>query len=684
MHALKTHFAAQIGRYKHLAKKVNRLLKDGSFQLLTRNEQRSLLARLKARLKRIGHLMPSGQLKGALAGIALLMGTAFNSLEAQSFAPGVASPFGIDPGTTYGYQTFADIDGDGDLDLLLNGYDYNSSSPAFIVYENTGTAQAPVFAADNFTVNPFGTLPSYGSQPILKDFDNDGDLDLMSGYLNGGGFVYQENIGTATAPNYDIQEINPFGLTNSPNVEFATGADMDGDGDIDVFGGGLYGNLNYFENVGTPESPAFAAPQANPFGIITGALIISAPHLCDLDGDGDQDILAFNYNYYFPNEIIFLENTGTNTAPSFAAAVSEPFGITQNGFDVAFPSCADIDADGDPDVFINDYYGSSILFYENLTIDVAYPPTSADNVIDMDEDGTYIFQQDDFSFSDGDIADQLQAVQITSLPTSGQLKIGSAAVNVNDVVQVANLANLNYKPASNEFGDNYDSFSFKVFDGTQYSTDANTLTFNVAPVNDAPASQDAEVNASNDFEFVFETADFPYTDVEGDAFAAVKITSLPDKGSLKLNGSAVTVNQNIAAADLSTLSFSTTADETGTPYTSFQFQVSDGSAFGASATMRINMQETSGTADGKLQVQLTLSPNPVESILNIKAVASHSIFNPTIQLMDANGRILLSKSVENATQNLDYQVDVKAFPAGIYLVKIESNGVVNTVRFIKS
>lgn len=685
MHAFKPHFSAQLGKYRHLAKKVSRLLKDGSFQLLTKHEQRLLLAKLKARLKRIGHLMPSPQLKGAFAGIALLMGTAAGTVQAQNFAPGVNSPFGILPSmTALGYQAFADIDGDGDLDLLLNTYDYGAGSYSFYFFENTGTAQSPAFSSDNSLVNPYGLQPGYLSQPMLIDLDNDGDLDLISGSLYGGGFIYQENIGSATAPNYAAQVTDPFGLSNSQNFDFATAADLDGDGDLDILGGGFYGSLNFFENIGTPESPSFAAPQADPFGIATEGLLITIPHLCDMDNDGDLDILAFNFNYYFPSQMVFLENTGTATAPTFAPAVTDPFGITTNGAYVAFPSCADIDADGDQDVFINDYNGTGIVFYENLNIDLAYPPTSADNVVNMDEDGTYIFGQDDFPFSDNDLTDQLQAIQIVSLPSSGQLKLGSTAVNMNDVIGVANLANLNYKPAQNESGNNYTSFGFKVYDGTLYSVDANTISFNVAPVNDAPTSQDAEVTASNDFDFIFEAADFPYSDVENDAIAAVKITSLPDKGTLKFNGNAVVLNQSIPIANIGNLTYRSLAGETGVPYTNFQFQVSDGSAFSTNTVMRINVAETLATSDNKLEVQLSLSPNPVENVLNIKATASQNMDNPTIQVLDVNGQMIQVINISAASQSFDYQLDVSTLSAGVYLVRIESNGTIGTMRFVKS
>ncbi|MCF8244000.1 MAG: T9SS type A sorting domain-containing protein [Saprospiraceae bacterium] len=365
MKAIHLPFSAQLGRYKHLAKKVNRLLKEGTFQLLSLKEQRSLLTKLRDRLKRIGQLIPQTQLKGALAGVALLLGTA-SGLQGQTFAPGVTSPFGIAPGSTYGFQSFADIDGDGDLDLLVNAYDSISYQNNMVFFENLGTAQNPIFSADNFQVNPYGIESGYLTQPILADFDNDGDLDLIAGIQYGGGFQFQENIGTATAPNYSAPQTNPFGLTASYNLDSATAADLDGDGDIDILSGGFYGVLNFFENVGTPESPAFAAPQANPFGIVANGLL-AIPHLGDFDSDGDFDLLAMNYDYTAGGTISYAKNSGTTTSPNFDIAVNNPFGITSNGLTVPIPCSADIDGDGDLDVFINDYYGTVIHFYENLT-----------------------------------------------------------------------------------------------------------------------------------------------------------------------------------------------------------------------------------------------------------------------------------------------------------------------------
>jgi uncharacterized repeat protein (TIGR01451 family) len=116
-----------------------------------------------------------------------------------------------------------------------------------------------------------------------------------------------------------------------------------------------------------------------------------------------------------------------------------------------------------------------------------------------------------------------------------------------------------------------------VSDGT--ATAVRSFNLTVDSVNDPPTSSNSTVTTNEDVAYVFSTADFPFTDVDtGNTLNQVQITTLPAAGTLTLNGTAVTANQLISAADLGggLLTFAPADNTSGEPYTTFEFKVSDG------------------------------------------------------------------------------------------------------------
>src|SRR5690606_9829247 len=81
--------------------------------------------------------------------------------------------------------------------------------------------------------------------------------------------------------------------------------------------------------------------------------------------------------------------------------------------------------------------------------------------------------------------------------------------------------------------------SYVVTDGTDTRT--STLDIDVLPVNDAPATQDASGHVVEGGVYTFSDSDFVFTDtVEGHGHVSVVINTLPQGGTLQLDGNPVT------------------------------------------------------------------------------------------------------------------------------------------------
>jgi Ca2+-binding RTX toxin-like protein len=292
------------------------------------------------------------------AGAAAIQPTSFSEVT------GLANPFnGVDVGVDSA-PTFADLDGDGDLDAVIGEED-----GVLNYYRNTGTALAPVFVVQTGAANPFNGVDvgSY-STPSFADLDGDGDLDAVIGE-DDGTLNYYRNTGTALAPVFTVQTgaANPFNGVDVGVASTLSFADLDGDGDLDALIGELDGTLRYYRNTGTALAPVFTEQTgaANPFnGVNVG--FASAPSFADLDGDGDLDALIGEgdgvLNYY--------RNTGTALAPVFTeqTGAANPF----NGVDVGLystPTFADLDGDGDLDALIGEEDG--VLNYVRNTTPTA-------------------------------------------------------------------------------------------------------------------------------------------------------------------------------------------------------------------------------------------------------------------------------------------------------------------------
>ncbi|MGQ0560760.1 MAG: FG-GAP repeat domain-containing protein [Gemmatimonadota bacterium] len=254
---------------------------------------------------------------------------------------------GVDVGSE-SVPAFGDLDGDGDLDLLLgNKLDPKKlETGRLYFFRNDGSRTQPVLRlADTLDV-----ATAFHQAPALGDLDADGDLDLLLGTWSDGVLVFR-NEGSAQAARFVQDSAATIRFTRGSNYTPALG-DIDGDGDLDVLVGEASGELNLVRNEGTRARPQFVVATENFESIDAGRR--SAVALADMDDDGDLDIVAGREE---PGAV-WYRNAGNARNPRYDR--DESFSLPFHP--LATPGFADLDGDGDADLFTGSLSGGLVYW----------------------------------------------------------------------------------------------------------------------------------------------------------------------------------------------------------------------------------------------------------------------------------------------------------------------------------
>ncbi len=270
------------------------------------------------------------------------------------FTPNQALVGGLERQISHAAPFLADLDGDGDLDLLMA-----EGTGAVRGYRNIGSASLPRWKRDDTLAR--GTLRVGGnSRVVLADLDADGDLDLLRG-IGDGRFRAYRNTGSTESPQWkpdaELSEgVKDDGRNLSPAL-----ADLDGDGDYDLMIGTYRPEVLVYQNLGEPDRPVWKPTDGFGAGLENLPLNV-CPVFADLDGDGDQDLLIGEGL----GTIIAFENIGSPQAPKWRLSTQFSTGLSDVG-DQAVPTLGDLDGDGDLDLLVGSWNGK-VFGFENNTI----------------------------------------------------------------------------------------------------------------------------------------------------------------------------------------------------------------------------------------------------------------------------------------------------------------------------
>ncbi|ETR65118.1 MAG: hypothetical protein OMM_14794, partial [Candidatus Magnetoglobus multicellularis str. Araruama] len=162
---------------------------------------------------------------------------------------------------------------------------------------------------------------------------------------------------------------------------------------------------------------------------------------------------------------------------------------------------------------------------------------------------------------------------LQSQPQSG------AATIINGLVQYAPKANYNGTDALNiQISDNLGGHA------------SLTITVSIQPVNDPPLISSYAHEGNENIVHWFTASDFftHFTDIDDDSLHQIKITHLPDQGTIRLNETPIEAHTDISISDIADLNYLPALDWGGTTaYTWLAFDGTDWSVLPARVEMII-------------------------------------------------------------------------------------------------
>lgn len=335
--------------------------------------------------------------------------------------------------------TVADIDGDGDLDILNIQYlghtiefhrnmRVENDLPCDVMefrretqsWGSVRECECGVFAFNGQGCPPHAgrTEHAGGKSLFVGDLNGDDAPDILISEADCTRLYAMFNEGTAHAPVFNSFSLFP---ANQPVNFFIFPAafyeDVDFDGVKDLIASpNLFSKeyLNtlfdrsvwFYKNTGTSSEPTFSLVRQN---FLQNEMIDvgdnAVPALIDIDGDGDDDLLiSSNSSTTFISRIVLFENIGSSAAPAFRLTDDDFLGFSQSRYYNLKIQFIDFDGNGTTDLlftgtnldtrathlyFLSNNSRSHLDFSKSIPAQVPFALTYSENlhIVDLNGDG---------------------------------------------------------------------------------------------------------------------------------------------------------------------------------------------------------------------------------------------------------------------------------------------------------
>ena len=255
-----------------------------------------------------------------------------------------------------GSYAFGDLNDDGNLEIIQHAYD------RIALYKNQGSPSVAnwTLADESFIPNsPPVTGVAYFT---LKDMDGDGDLDLLLTQATAAlGLRYYRNNGAKSNPAFTYVTSDFQGTSRLGNIWNIAFADLTGDGLEDlVFCRHQWNAIYYVPNTGTQQSPNYQS--ALPVVLVTASpppgIGRCAAGICftDVDRDGDLDLFVAIAGDggagVQKGRVNFFRNQGPAISANFV--LENPDWLPAEYMQYPGMMAEDINGDGLDEIFITD------------------------------------------------------------------------------------------------------------------------------------------------------------------------------------------------------------------------------------------------------------------------------------------------------------------------------------------